>query len=45
MKYTTPEMNIVMFEAEEVIAASAGGEVTEATTTTEEDRNIPEEEA
>lgn len=23
MKYTTPEMNIVMFEAEEVIAASA----------------------
>lgn len=23
MKYTAPEMNIVMFEAEEVIAASA----------------------
>lgn len=23
MKYTTPEMNIVMFEAEEVIAASS----------------------
>lgn len=44
MKYTAPEMNIVMFEAEEVIVASAG-EVTEGTTTTEEDRNIPEEEA
>lgn len=26
MKYTTPEMNIVMFEAEEVIAASANPE-------------------
>ena len=41
MKYTAPEMNIVMFEAEEVIAASV---VTEAPTT-EADKNIPEEEA
>ena len=32
MKYTTPEMNIVMFEAEEVIVAS----VTEVVTTTEQ---------
>lgn len=31
MKYTAPEMNIVMFETEEVIVASA----TEAVTTTE----------
>lgn len=30
MKYIAPEMNVVMFEAEEVIVASA-------TTTTEED--------
>ncbi len=32
MKYTTPEMEIVMFDAEEVIVASAV-----VTTTTEED--------
>lgn len=32
MKYTTPEMKIVMFEAEEVMAASAGTVETEATT-------------
>lgn len=32
MKYTTPEMKIVMFDAEEVIVAS-----TVVTTTTEED--------
>lgn len=36
MKYVAPEMNIVMFETEEVIVASA--EVaTEAVTTTTED--------
>lgn len=33
MKYTAPEMNIVMFETEEVIVASA------TTTTTEPDIN------
>ncbi len=35
MKYTAPEMNVVMFETEEVIVASAVEETT--TTTTEED--------
>ena len=29
MKYTAPEMNVVMFEAEEVIVASATPVVTE----------------
>ncbi len=42
MKYTTPEMNIVMFEAEEVICASA---VVVETTAPVVDDNIPEEEA
>ena len=32
MKYTTPEMNIVMFEAEEVIAASAPTETDDVIT-------------
>ena len=40
MKYTAPEMEIVMFEAEEVIVASAG--VVETTTTSLED--LPSEE-
>lgn len=31
MKYTAPEMNVVMFEAEEVIVASAVEETTERT--------------
>ncbi len=38
MKYTTPEMKIVMFEAEEVMAASANVE-TEAPTE-EPTRNV-----
>ncbi len=39
MKYTTPEMNIVMFEAEEVIAASAPEVPTEKETLTEEEQD------
>ena len=38
MKYTTPEMEIVIFDAEEVIVASAV-----VTTTTEEDTMDSEE--
>ena len=37
MKYVAPEMNVVMFEAEEVICASAAPVVT----TTEEPEAIP----
>lgn len=36
MKYTAPEMNIVMFEAEEVIAASAVPTETDDVITDEE---------
>ena len=39
MKYTAPEMNIVMFEAEEVICAS----VVDETTTTIDDVMTDEE--
>ena len=39
MKYSTPEMNIVMFEAEEVIAASV-----ETEAPTEKDDVITDEE-
>lgn len=35
MKYTTPEMKIVMFEAEEVMAASATETTAEPTEDTE----------
>lgn len=38
MKYVAPEMNIVMFEADEVIVASG----VEATTTTEEQGETPD---
>ncbi len=37
MKYVAPEMNIVMFEAEEVIVASTVVETTVVTTTAEDE--------